>query len=167
MTGMLQRFVRHVTMTPWKARAAFPDAVMDAIQREIGAQEKRHRGEVRFVVERELTSAQLWAGMTSRQRAIEVFSMLQVWDTEDNTGVLIYVLLADHKVEVVADRGIQKKVGTEAWVAIVEAMDAHFRAGRFQEGALGGVRAVSELLAQHFPCGDGGANELPDRPLLI
>lgn len=161
------RFLRHIAMTPWKGRAAFPDAVMDAIQAEVAAQEKRHCGEVRFVVERELTTAQLWRDVTSRQRAIEVFSMLQVWNTEENTGILVYVLLADHKVEIVADRGIQKKVGAEEWVSIVHAMEARFREGRFQDGAVTGVRAVSELLARHFPGGPDGANELPDRPMLI
>jgi uncharacterized membrane protein len=163
----LKRFARHVSMTPWKARGAFPDKVMDAIQREITEQEKRHHGEVRFVVERELTTAQLWAGLTSRQRAIEVFSMLQVWNTEENTGILIYVLLADHRVEVVADRGIQKRVAAEEWSAIVKAMEAQFRAGQFEAGALAGVRAASDLLARHFPGSADDRNELPDRPLMI
>lgn len=163
----LARFARHLAMTPWKARAAFPDPVMDAIQAEIAAQEKRHRGEVRFVVERELTLGQLWAAMTPRRRAIEVFSFLQVWNTEENTGILVYVLLADHAVEVVADRGIQKKVAQEEWVAIVGRMQARFRAGEFREGAVEGVRAVSELLARHFPAGPGDVNELPDRPVIL
>jgi uncharacterized membrane protein len=164
---ILQRFVRHISMTPWKARNAFPDAVMDAIQAEVAEQEKRHRGEVRFVVERELTTAQLWAGMTSRQRAIEVFSMLQVWNTEDNIGILIYVLLADHKVEIVADRGIQKRVAAEEWAAIVKRMEEQFRAGQFRDGAVAGVRAASELLARHFPGSPDDVNELPDRPLML
>jgi uncharacterized membrane protein len=163
----LRRFARHVAITPWKARAAFSDAVLDAIQHEVAQQEKRHRGEVRFVVEAELTTAQLWANLASRPRAIEVFSMLQVWNTEENTGILIYVLLADHKVEIVADRGIQKKVAQEEWAAIVKMMEAHFRAGRFQEGAIAGVRAASGLIAQHFPADEHGANELPDRPLML
>ncbi len=163
----LKRFVRHVAMTPWKARHSFAEATLDAIQQEVAAQEKRHRGEVRFVVERELTTGQLWAGLTSRQRAIEVFSMMQVWNTDENTGILVYVLLADHKVEIVADRGIQKKVTQEEWGAIVHLMEEHFRAGRFQEGAVAGVRAASELLARHFPAGAGDANELPDRPAMI
>lgn len=163
----LKRFVRHVAMTPWKARRSFSEATLDAIQQEVAAQERRHRGEVRFVVERELTTGQLWAGLTSRQRAIEVFSMMQVWNTDENTGILVYVLLADHKVEIVADRGIQKKVTQEEWGAIVHLMEEHFRAGRFQEGAVAGVRAASELLARHFPAGAGDANELPDRPAMI
>ena len=163
----LRRFVRHVAMTPWKARRAFPEATLDAIQQQVAAQEKRHRGEVRFVVERELTTGQLWAGLSSRQRAIEVFSMMQVWNTEENTGILIYVLFADHKVEIVADRGIQKKVAQDEWNAIVRMMDEHFHAGRFREGAVAGVQAASELLARHFPAGANDANELPDRPVMI
>ena len=119
------------------------------------------------MVERELTTAQLWAGLTSRQRAIEVFSMLQVWNTEENTGILLYVLLADHKVEVVADRGIQKRVAAEEWGAIVKAMEAQFRAGQFEAGALAGVRAASDLLARHFPGSADDRNQLPDRPMMI
>jgi uncharacterized membrane protein len=93
--------------------------------------------------------------------------MLQVWNTEDNTGILIYVLLADHKVEVVADRGIQKRVAAADWIAIVKAMEEQFRAGHFEAGALAGVRAASDLLAAHFPGSADDANQLPDRPLMI
>jgi uncharacterized membrane protein len=164
---LLRRFWRHVAMTPWSSRRCFPDASLEAIQREVGEHERRHRGEVRFVVEAELTTAQLWANLSARARAIEVFSMLQVWNTEDNTGILIYVLLADHKVEIVADRGIQKKVGESDWAAICHAMEARFRAGRFQEGALAGVRAASELLEKHFPASADNRNELPDAPVRM
>ncbi len=163
----LRRFFRHVAMTPWRARQCFPQAALDAIQAEVAALEKRHRGEVRFVVEAELTSAQLWAGLASRARAIEVFSHLQVWNTEENTGILIYLLLADHKVEIVADRGIQKLVTEAEWGAIAHAMQQEFRAGRFVPGALAGVRAAGELLARHFPARGENANELDDRPTLL
>lgn len=163
----LARFVRHFVMTPWSARRAFPDATLDAIQREVTEQERRHSGQVRFVVEAELTTAQLWAALTARARAIEVFSMLQVWNTDSNSGVLIYVLLADHVVEVVADRGIQRKVAASEWSGIVSMMEGHFRAGRFEEGALAGVRAVSDVLATHFPPDGTSTNELPDRPVML
>lgn len=163
----LARFARHFVMTPWRARRAFPDATLDGIEREVSEQERRHSGQVRFVVEAELTTAQLWAALTSRARAIEVFSMLQVWNTESNSGVLVYVLLADHRVEVVADRGIQRKVAASDWAAIVAMMESHFRAGRFEEGAIAGVRAVSEVLATHFPPDGVSTNELPDRPVML
>jgi len=163
----LGRFARHFAMTPWRARRAFPDKTLDAIQREVAEQERRHSGQVRFVVEAELTTGQLWAALTARARAIEVFSMLQVWNTESNSGVLVYVLLADHRVEVVADRGIQRKVPAADWSAIVSMMETHFRAGRFEEGAVAGVRAVSEVLAAHFPPDGMSTNELPDRPVML
>jgi len=163
----LRRFWRHIAMTPWQAARAFPEKSLDAIGRRVGEHEKRHRGEVRFVVEAELTTAQLWAGLTSRARAVEVFSGLRVWDTEENTGVLVHVLLADHKVEIVADRGVSAKVGNEEWQAICRTMQDAFRAGRFEEGALAGVTAISELLERHFPAREANANELPDRPLML
>jgi uncharacterized membrane protein len=163
----LKRFWRHVLMNPVRAARAFSAPVMDAIQREIAAQEKRHGGEVFFVVEAELTTGQLWRDLSSRDRAREVFAMQGVWNTEDNNGVLIYVLLADRRVEIVADRGVDRKVSAEDWRRIVDAMDRHFHDSRYEEGAVAGVRSVSELLAAHFPLRPGDTNELADRPIVI
>ena len=163
----IKRFLRHVMMSPMKARRLFPEAVLDSIQREIATLEKRHRGEVCFVVESELETAQLWRELSSRDRAREVFAARGVWNTEENNGVLIYLLLADHKVEVVADRGVDARVAPAEWQAICHAMETQFREGRFEEGAIAGVRAVSEVLARHFPAGPEGRNELGDRPMLI
>lgn len=163
----LKRFWRHVLMSPPLAARAFPEATMDAIEREIGAHEKLHRGEVCFVVEAELTSAQLWADLSPRDRAREVFAQRGVWNTEENNGVLIYVLLADHCVEIVADRGVDARADAGEWQAICRRMEAHFRAGRHEEGAVAGVGAVSLLLERCFPARGEGANELPDRPARI
>lgn len=163
----LKRFWRHVAMTPRRARAMFPPATMEAIAAEVGLQEKRHRGEVRFVVESELTTAQLWRGLGSRDRALEVFSILQVWNTEENTGILLYVLLAERKVEIVADRGIQARVGAGDWKRLCEVMEEQFRAGRFREGAIAGIRSASDLLERHFPARESNANELPDQPVHL
>lgn len=163
----LKRFWRHVLMSPVKAARCFPAPTLDAIQREIGEHEKRHRGEVCFVVEAELTSEQLWRELSSRDRAREVFAQRGVWNTEENNGVLIYVLLADRRVEIVADRGVDARVSQEEWGAICRMMERHFAEGRFEDGAIAGVRAVSELLARHFPARGGGRNELPDRPVVI
>ena len=164
----LKRFWRHVLMSPFKARRAFPDRTMEAIGREVTSGERGHRGEVRLVVEAELTTAQLWADLRARERAIEIFSRLRVWDTEDNTGILIYVLLADRKVEIVADRGIARKVGQAEWDAICASMGAAFARRDFERGAIIGVQAASLLLDRHFPAGASeNPNELPDKPLLI
>jgi uncharacterized membrane protein len=163
----LKRFWRHVLMSPLAARRAFSPETLDEVQREVAAHEKRHRGEVCFVVEAELTTEQLWRGLASRDRAREVFASQGVWNTEENNGVLIYVLLADRKVEVVADRGVDRKVGAEEWRAICDEMDVHFHAGRFREGALAGVRAVSDILARHFPAAAQDRNELGDRPVMM
>jgi len=164
----MRRFVRHVLMSPLEARRSFPASTLDAIQREIAASEKRHRGEVCFVVEAELTSGQLWRDLAPRDRAREVFAANGVWNTEENNGVLVYVLLADRAVEIVADRGVDRKVSAEEWRAIARVMEEHFRERRFEEGALAGVRAVTELLVRDFPA-DGGAerNELGDRPVMM
>jgi uncharacterized membrane protein len=163
----LRRFWQHIAMTPWQAARAFPEKALDAIGRRVAEGEARHRGEVRFVVEAELTTAQLWKNLSSRERAIDLFSGLRVWDTAENTGVLVYVLLADHKVEIVADRGISAKVDAGEWQAICGTMQDAFREGRFEAGALAGVAAISQQLERHFPAGARNDNELPDRPLML
>ncbi len=162
-----KRFWRHVMMSPLRARGAFPPAALDNIQREVAALERGHRGEICLVVEAELTSAQLWRDLSSRDRARELFASRAVWNTEDNAGVLVYVLLADRKVEIVADRGVDAKAGAGEWEVITNLMEEHFRAGRFEEGALAGVRAIAALLARHFPSTGAPRNELPDRPVMI
>lgn len=162
-----KRFWRHVVMTPATARRAFPEPALQAIQRAVGEHEKRHRGELRFVVEAELTTAQLRAGLTSRQRASELFAQLNVWDTTERTGVLVYVMLADHTVEILADRGISAVIEPATWQAICESMVAAFREGRFEAGSIRGIEAIAALLARHFPANSDNANELPDRPVML
>jgi uncharacterized membrane protein len=163
----LGRFWRHVRMNPITVARSFPAAALDAIQREIAALEATHRGEICFVVEPELTTGQLWQGVTPRDRARQVFALQGVWNTEENNGVLVYVLLADHAVEIVADRGIDAHLDEAQWRAICSEMEARFAQGRFEEGAIAGVRAIAAAVGRHFP-GDGPRrNELPDRPLVL
>ena len=119
------------------------------------------------MVEGGLPVLALFSGRTARERAIEVFSRLRIWDTEDNAGVLVYLLLADRRVEIVADRGIHARVGTAAWDAICGEMQTAFAAGRFEAGAILGIEAISDLLAAHFPPGEENPNELPDAPVVI
>ncbi len=163
----IKRIVKHLLMTPWRVRRAFPRATLDAIQREVHASEALHVAEIRFVVEGALHGARLYHGQTARERALEVFSMLRMWDTEHRNGVLIYLLLADRAVEIVVDRGAHVKVGSEEWQAVCRNMEAAFREGRFEAGAIGGIQGVAEYLAKHFPAHAGGANELPDSPVLL
>ncbi len=139
---------------------------MAAIAREIRATEATHQGEIVFAVQARLDLASLARGWQARDRALAVFSELRVWDTEQNNGVLVYVLLADHDVEIVADRGIHNRSGAQAWEDICHSMEAEFRAGRFEAGALLGVRAIGEHLARHFPGDEANRNELPDRPVI-
>lgn len=161
------RWIRHLWLDDIAVRRDFPRAVLSAIERAIATQERRHRGELRFVVEGGLPLAPLLSGRTARERAIDVFSRLRVWDTEDNAGVLIYLLLADRRVEIVADRGIHARVGSAAWDAICGEMQSAFAAGRFEAGATLGIEAISDLLAAHFPPGDENPNELPDTPVVL
>ena len=162
-----KRFIRHLVTDHWSARRAFPARVLSAIEREIGEQERRHGGEVRFAVEASLPLGAVFSGTSASARALEHFGRLGVWDTEENNGVLIYLLLADRRVEIVADRGIHSRVGAAAWETICGEMQREFGLGNFEQGVKVGVRAISDLLAAHYPPGGRDGNELPDRPVVI
>jgi uncharacterized membrane protein len=154
-------------MPPWAWRRAFPQATLDAIEAAIRASETAHSGEIRFAVENSLPATLAWRGTTGRARAIEVFSNLRVWDTEHNSGVLIYLLLADHDIEIVADRGIAARVEQGMWEAVAQTMEAAFRDGEFERGALAGIAQVSALLAQNFPPSGHNPDELANRPVIL
>ena len=161
------RVMRHLSSGRAAVRRVFSLRALDAIENAIRSTEARHAGQIRFAVEASLELAPLLAGQTAQQRAIEVFAKLRVWDTEQNNGVLIYLLLADRDVEIVADRGIHVKPGKEVWEKICRDMETAFRAGQFETGVLAGIQAVGEHLARHFPASSGKYNEMPDSPVLM
>lgn len=163
----LIRALKQLLSGRWQVARRFPKASMEVIESAIRRSETTHMGELRFVVEAGLDWHELWHGITARQRAIDVFSQLRVWDTEHNSGVLVYLLLADRRVEIVADRGIHAKVGEAAWKVICREMETEFRAGHFEAGVVKGLGRISALLSLHFPALTENPNELPDAPLVL
>ena len=163
----IKRITRHLLVTDGQVGRAFPRGTLNKIEQAISASESAHAGEIRFAVEGALDGAPLFKGQSARDRAIDLFSQLRVWDTQDNTGVLIYLLLADRAVEIVADRGIHAKVEPQEWSRVCREMEAAFRQSDFERGVLGGVQAVTQHLVKHFPAGGRNANELPDRPVVL
>jgi uncharacterized membrane protein len=161
------RIARHLVEYHWRARRVFTRKVLANIEAAIRAGERTHSGQVRFVVEGALDGVPLFRNQPARQRALDVFSHLRIWDTAHNNGVLIYLLLADRDVEIIADRGVDMKVGREGWEKICRDMEADFRAGRFEAGVIKGIEAVSRELARYFPPGGPHANELPDSPVVM
>src|SRR5438093_5061649 len=151
-----QRLGRHFLTDHHSVRRRFSPQALKRIEDAIAAGERRHEGQVRFAVEASVPLGQILRGLEPRARALELFGRLGVWDTEHNSGVLIYVLLADKDVEIVADRGINRKVTQDTSQAICRAMESAFREGRFEDGAIDGIEAVIELLAQLFSRGDEG-----------
>lgn len=161
------RILRHLFATRWLVRRHFNASVLAEIEAAIREIEARHSGEIRFVVETALDMMELWQQLPPRARALEVFSQLRVWDTAGNNGVLIYVLLADHDVEILADRGIAARVPQAEWERICREMESHYREKRFAQGSVAGIRGVGAQLARHFPREAGGADELPNQPVLL
>ena len=154
-------------MPPWRWRLAFSKGLLSDIETAVKASERQHSGELRFAIENTLALGNVWRGMSARQRAIEVFSDLRVWDTEENSGVLIYLLLADREVHIVADRGIMRCVSQAEWDEVAVAMSQAFRSGDYRLGSLEGIESVSKLLSAHFPAGLADRNELFNKPVIV
>jgi TPM domain len=161
-----RRIARHLLMLPGAVSRAFPPSAMAAIEQAMAGSEREHSGEIRFAVEPALDTAALLAGQLARERALEVFSHLRIWDTDERNGVLIYLLLADRDIEIVADRGLNVVQAAE-WKAICRNMEQSLRRGEFQQAMVDGVQAVSRLVARHFPRRAADRNELPDRPVAL
>lgn len=163
----IKRWFRHALMPPWRWRVLFPKATLSGIEDSLRNSSCQHLGELHFAVENALAPGKVWRGMSARQRAIEVFSNLRLWDTEENSGVLIYLLLADRAVHVVADRGINKHVAQAEWDAVVKSMEKEFRQGDFLSGSLQGIERTVKLLACHFPCEAEGRTGFSCKPVII
>lgn len=163
----LGRLFKHLFYPPWLVRRAFPVQVRRRIESGIADCEVRHGGEIRFAVEAGLDLFALLRGETARERALAMFSDLRIWDTEQNNGVLVYLLLTDRDVEIVADRGLNGRVTPEDWEAICQEMEALLRRGAYEAGVLHGIQRIGGHLARHFPRPHENPNELVDRPVLL
>jgi uncharacterized membrane protein len=162
---MVGRALKHLFTPHWVALRPFPASALRAIEGAIKSSERLHRGEIRFAIEGPLHVGTL--RLAPRARARQVFSQLGVWDTEENTGVLIYVQLVDRRIEIVADRGIAQRVAQAEWDAVCRAMEHAFKREQYQSGALDAIRAVTDILARHFPATGANPNELPDKPAVL
>lgn len=170
MSSVRQRFgraLRHWKTSSADGRRAFPQETLAAIAAAITAGEQTHRGELRLVVEASMPFEAIWADVSNRQRALALFAEQGVWDTEDNCGVLIYVNLAERKVDIVADRNVNRRIDAATWQAICRTMTGGFARGQFHDSTLAAVAQVNELLRLHFPADGGGRNELPDNPIML
>lgn len=168
----ISRFFRHFVSNPWQVSHHFSRGALRNIEDAIEASEKAHEGELCFVVEAGLHPYEILFKKTPRKRAIELFGRLNVWDTENNNGVLVYLLLADRDVEIVADRGIHQRVGHDGWEAICHEMEVMFRRGEFEAGVLHGIARIGEVLEKHFPFTKNKTvkkrrNEISNKPIIL
>ena len=168
MLNKLKRILKHRWLDESDANRAVPVDMVERLMRRVAASEKRHSGEIRICVEAGLPLSYLWRGARARERAITLFGKLRVWDTELNNGVLIYLLLADHAIEIVADRGLNQRVTAAEWKAMVDALSAAVLAGRYEDGLTQALEETSAVLVKYFPLmlSDANPNELPNRPIV-
>ena len=166
-THPIIRFIKHMFSHPWQFKRHFSAEALRNIEKAISTAEKTHAGEIRFVVESGLHPYEILCKKTPIKRAIELFGRLNIWDTEHNNGVLIYLLLADRDVEIVADRGIDKQVGHDGWEEICREMEVLFKKAKFEAGVLQGITHISAELEKHFPQTGISKNELSNKPLVM
>jgi len=179
MLGTLTRLLRHAWLDQSDARRRLSPAAIEQLRRRVAASEQRHSGQVRICIEAGLPASTLWRQLRQRtpirhvvrERALEIFARLGVWNTEHDNGVLIYLLLAERAIELVADRGIAARVAPGVWDAAVARLGQALHEGRFEDGLTQALEEVSALLVEHFPrAGDNDAtpgNELPDEPVFL
>ncbi|CAM4194098.1 TPM domain-containing protein [Paracidovorax anthurii] len=169
LVARIARLLRH-RWAEGRLHRALPPDLLERLARRVAASEARHTGQIRICAEGGLPASYLWRGASARERAVTLFGKLRVWDTEHNNGVLIYLLLAEQAIEIVADRALARTVPPETWRAMVARMGGAFRAGHYEDGLTQALEEVSALLVAHFPAGGGagphGGNELPDAPVL-
>jgi uncharacterized membrane protein len=163
------RLLKHRWLDEGDVHRVLPADALARLAQRVQASERRHSGEIRICIEAGLPLSYLWRHAPPRERAIMMFGKLRVWDTEQNNGVLIYLLLADRAIEIVADRGLNRHMGTDDWQALARQMGAAFKAGRFEDGLAAAVDQVDALLRRHFALADGerNPNELPDQPVIV
>ncbi|MDO9050093.1 MAG: TPM domain-containing protein [Methylotenera sp.] len=167
LVNLFKRLYQHLFILPSAVNRHFSTAAMQRIEAAIAQSEATHFGEIRFVVECNLSVMEILQKKSAKKRAVEVFSQIQVWDTEQNNGVLIYLLIADHDFEILADRGIHHHVGNQVWEHISHEMEVLFRQGQFEAGVLHGIAEISTHLRQHYPATAENHNELPNAPVII
>lgn len=163
----LSRLIRHLATTTAAGRRIFPEPTLQAIEHAIAEGEKHHRAEVRMVVEPALGMQAVLSGMSSRERARELFAHYRVWDTEENCGVLVYVNLADHKVEIVADRGVGRVIAARDWEAVCRTMTQGFARGEYHGSVIAALGDLNALLQRHYPDDGATHNQLPNQPLML
>jgi uncharacterized membrane protein len=161
------RFLKHLFANSGNTKKHFNKDVLIRIQQAITQSENTHSGQIRFVVETSLSPIALYHQQSARERALEIFSLFRIWDTEENNGVLIYLLMADHDFEIIADRNIHLKAGQDYWVKVCKEMEVLLKKRQFSEGVLLGIERIHEVLRQHYPAEVITPNELPDQPIII
>ena len=164
----LTRLLRH-RWADGRLRRVLTPEVLQRLGQRVAASERRHTGQIRICAEGGLPLSYLWRGASARERAITQFGKLRVLDTEHNNGVLIYLLLAEHAIEIVADRGLAQRVPEATWHTLVQRLGQALRAGQYEDGLTEVLADVSALLVAHFPANGHapGSNELPDAPVLL
>lgn len=167
MRKTVPRLFRHLFTTTAAGRRVFPNTALDAIQKAIAIGEKRHQAEIRLIVEPAMPLYDVLYGISARERTHQLFSLYRIWDTETNAGILIYINLADRKVEIIADRAANRAIKREEWHAVCRTMTEGFGRNAFHESTIAGLAQLNDLLAERLPSNGASTNELSNRPLML
>jgi uncharacterized membrane protein len=165
--AFLNRLLRHLFASTYATKKIFTQSSLRKIEDAIAKSEISHSGQIRFIVETSLSPHALFHRQTPRERALEVFSLFRIWDTANNNGVLIYLLMADHDFEIIADRNIHQLAGDTFWKMVADEMTALLQNNKFEEGVLHGIERIHQVLKEHFSADVITPNELPDAPIII
>ncbi|MFA7503988.1 MAG: TPM domain-containing protein [Burkholderiaceae bacterium] len=166
-SGRFMRLLRHCLTPDGLAARRFPAGTMDRIEARVTLAERSHGAEIRIAIESALSPSAILAGQSPRERALEVFGGLRVWDTEANNGVLVYLLLADHAVEIIADRAAFGRIDARVWTDACAVLAEACRERREEEGVLAAIDLLDEALVAAFPPRPGGVDEIPNRPIVV
>jgi len=164
----ITRIFKHLLHLPWLVHTKFPPQTLRKIEACIQKSETEHSAEIRFAVESSLGFFDLLQDTSCFDRGVDVFSELRIWDTENNNGVLVFLLLADRKVEIIADRGLNDKIDKEEWLAICQVMEKSFSQHHFEIGVIEGINHITETLAKYYPkIKQNKIDELSNKPVIM
>lgn len=161
----LARLFRQLIFVPCLHNTWLTKEVKNRLTDAISEAEQGHQGEIRLIIENHLPIGSAYR-QDSLSRAVDLFGLYKVWDTSHNTGILVYVNLCEHSLQIIADRGIDGKAHND-WQALCDQALTKFKQKQFEQGLTELIAHLGKILNTHYPSDDISGNELPNRPIYL